>query len=283
MPTAMPGLWLLLSLIFACIAESDNVRETSVTSKGLKLKNIYKRSTVCREGQHLADSSLLCCQLCPAGRWKSRDCEVSEGAPVCELCEEGKEYTENDNYLNRCFKCKYCDEVHGLEVAKNCTRTQNTQCRCKANFFCINSLCDQCEPCSTCEHGIIEKCTPTSNAKCKEKDIDLSEYITYIAYRMTMNEVKEFVRKNGTEEAKIDEIKSNYPQDAAEQKVQMLRTWYQQHGKKGAYRTLITGLKKANLCAHAEKLQELVQKGLPSDAKTASITNENERQSSAET
>ena len=52
---------------------------------------------------------------------------------------------------------------------------------------------------------------------------------------MRITEVKEFVRKNGMEEAKIDDIMHDNVHETAEQKVQLLRNWYQSHGKKNAY------------------------------------------------
>ncbi|XP_045293135.1 tumor necrosis factor receptor superfamily member 6 isoform X4 [Leopardus geoffroyi] len=141
---------------------------------------------------------------------------------------------------------------------------------------------------SWCEHGILENCTPTSNTKCKQgvlkkyrntkngrrestvsitesmpmnfTDIDLSKYISSIAEQMKITQVREFVRKNGINEAKIDEIKNDNLQDTAEQKVQLLRNWYQLHGRKGAYYALMKGLRKANLCALAEKIEDMVQK-----------------------
>lgn len=91
-------------------------------------------------------------------------------------------------------------------------------------------------------------------------DIDLSKYISSIAEQMKITQVREFVRKNGINEAKIDEIKNDNLQDTAEQKVQLLRNWYQLHGRKGAYYALVKGLRKANLCALAEKIEDMVQK-----------------------
>ncbi|KAM9617913.1 tumor necrosis factor receptor superfamily member 6 isoform 2-T2 [Trichechus inunguis] len=326
----MPGLWVLLSLIFTLIAGSDNAQVNAVNHKGLELtKNITKKDAGCRKGLYLASPNHeqhLCCQPCPAGTRKTADCSVNEGNPNCTHCEEGQEYTETENYLDYCRRCRFCDEGHGLEVEKHCTRTQNTKCRCKEDFFCSSSSCDHCAPCITCEHGIIEKCTQTSNTKCKEKDsksnllwllcllllpvaaiicglwiyrkhnrettgyfkptvstffyfsdVDLSKYITYIAEQMTINQVKEFVRRNGINEAKVDEIKNNHPQDTAEQKVQLLRNWYQFHGKKGAYDTLIKSVQKRI----AENIQDMVQKDITSDDENTNFRNENERQSFA--
>lgn len=82
------------------------------------------------------------------------------------------------------------------------------------------------------------------------KDVDLGKYITRIAEQMKITEVKDFVRKNGIEETKIDEIMHDNPKDTAEQKVQLLRNWYLYHGKKDAYCTLIQGLRKEIGRAH---------------------------------
>lgn len=109
-------------------------------------------------------------------------------------------------------------------------------------------------------------------------DIDLSKYITTIAEQMKITQVREFVRKNGINEAKIDEIRNDNPQDTAEQKVQLLRNWYQLHGKKDAYCTLIQSLRKAKLCVLAEKIQDMIQKDMDNEHENADSRNENESQ-----
>ncbi|XP_067566176.1 tumor necrosis factor receptor superfamily member 6 isoform X4 [Pseudorca crassidens] len=302
----MSEIWVLWPLIFTSIAgplsKGDNSHVADSNSEMLKLsKNITKRES-CGEGLYREHE--FCCQPCPPGKRKSDDCKIDGGEPECVLCAEGVEYTDKNHHSFNCRRCRVCDGEHGLEVEKNCTRTQNTKCRCKPNFFCNVSLCEHCNPCTTCEHGIIEKCTPTSNTKCREEvkrrrrnrknghqksiasntvktilyfsDIDLGKHIISIAEQMKITEVKEFVRKNGMEETKIDEIKHDNPQDTAEQKVQLLRNWYQSHGKKDAYCTLIKSLRKAKLHALAEKIQDIVQKDIASEHENADLQNENE-------
>ncbi|XP_037352473.1 tumor necrosis factor receptor superfamily member 6 isoform X2 [Talpa occidentalis] len=261
------------------------------------------------------------------GEKKVTDCIIDRGKPTCVPCLDGQEYTDAKHYSPKCRRCSICDAEHGLEVEKNCTRNQNTKCRCKANFFCANSACEYCGPCKECEDGNIENCTPTSSTKCKGSrhnllglcgllilvplsaliiylicrwhrnkkkghhefvhpnlemldltDIDLSKYITTIAEEMKITEVKEFVRKNGVSETKIDEIKNDHIQDTAEQKVQLLRNWYQIHGKKDACGTLISNLKKANLCLLADKIQDLISKDIANERKHADCKNDPERQ-----
>lgn len=109
-------------------------------------------------------------------------------------------------------------------------------------------------------------------------DINLNDYIITIAEKMTINQVKEFVRKNGINEAKIDEIKHNNPSDTAEQKVQLFRNWYQLHGKKDAYSSLIKGLQKANLHALVEEIQGTIQKDKADKHENANSNEENESQ-----
>uniref|UniRef100_A0A8C9Q4T7 Tumor necrosis factor receptor superfamily member 6 n=1 Tax=Spermophilus dauricus TaxID=99837 RepID=A0A8C9Q4T7_SPEDA len=297
-----PWLWGILTFIVGSLPKNISARATEVSDLR---ENVTKAETQCSEGLH--HGGQFCCQLCPPGTRKDADCTANGGKPICVPCQEGKEYTDNKHYSPKCRRCKFCDGGHGLEVETNCTQTQNTKCRCKLNFYCETSLCEHCDPCTTCEHGIVEKCTPTSNTKCQKErinmifcngnfilkkhkfsetifyfsDVDLSKYIISIAEEMTINQVREFVRKNGINEAKIDEIKNDNPQDTAEQKVQLLRNWYQFHGKKNAYNTLIKSLRKANLCALADKIQDFVQTDVVSDRENSSCRNENERQSLA--
>uniref|UniRef100_A0A8D1A667 Tumor necrosis factor receptor superfamily member 6 n=1 Tax=Sus scrofa TaxID=9823 RepID=A0A8D1A667_PIG len=329
----MSGIWVLLSLVFTCIAgplsKGDDAQVTDPDSEMVKL-NITKRESECPEGQHREGQ--FCCQPCPPGKRKHADCASPGGAPQCVPCSEGEDYTDKNHHSSKCRRCRVCDGEHGLEVEKNCTRTQNTKCRCKPNFFCHTSQCEHCNPCTTCEHGVIENCTPTSNTKCREvfqsagsrsnlhwlwallilipvpalvyrevkrrcrrkengyqkpitsnveevpmiKDVDLGKYITRIAEQMKITEVKDFVRKNGIEETKIDEIMHDNPKDTAEQKVQLLRNWYLYHGKKDAYCTLIQGLRKAKLSALADKINDIVQKDVTSEQENANSQNENE-------
>nr|XP_054098179.1 tumor necrosis factor receptor superfamily member 6 isoform X2 [Callithrix jacchus] len=311
--------------LFGLLSKSVNAQVTDINPKGLELrKTVTAVETQNLEDQYYVDQ--FCRKPCGPGEKKARECTVDGDEPDCVPCQEGREYTDKSHFSSKCRRCRLCDEGHGLEVEINCTRTQNTKCRCKPNFFCNSAVCEHCDPCTTCEHGIIKECTLTSNAKCQEEgfrsdllwlcllflilpvvwgviryikhrranqghresttlnsetvpinlpDVDLSKYITVIAEHMTISQVRDFVRKNGVNEAKIDEIKNDNIKDTAEQKVQLLRNWYQLHGKKDAYDTLIKGLKKANLTALAEKIQNIIIK----DSESSNFTNQNENQS----
>ncbi|XP_025252710.1 tumor necrosis factor receptor superfamily member 6 isoform X1 [Theropithecus gelada] len=316
----------VLTSVVRLLSKCVNAQVTDINSKGYELRKIVTTiETQNLEGLH--HEGQFCRNPCPPGERKARDCTVNEDEPDCVPCQEGKEYTDKGHFSSKCRRCRLCDEGHGLEVEINCTRTQNTKCRCKPNFFCNSAVCEHCDPCTKCKHGIIEECTLTSNTKCKEEDsrsdllwlclllllippivyvvikkacrkhrkenqgphesttlnpetainlsdVDLSKYITTIAGGMTLSQVRDFVRKNGVSEAKIDEIKNDNVQDTAEQKVQLLRNWYQLHGKKDACDTLIKGLKTADLCTLAEKIHAVILKDITSDTENSNFGNE---------
>ncbi|KAK1333643.1 hypothetical protein QTO34_006028 [Cnephaeus nilssonii] len=265
-----------------------------------------------------------------AGERKKDDCKADGDKLVCEPCPEGKEYTDKEHYSPKCRRCGICDGEHGLEVEKNCTKTQNAKCRCKPNYFCNTPPCEHCDPCRTIHisftlgvapapgsdsctnilavtvvfpprlrpesdrnffHLLVVKRWRQNNNRSYEPtppdteippviapDVDLTDYISTIAELMTISEVRDFVRKNGLKEAKIDEIKNDNLQNTAEQKVQLLRNWYQVHGKKDAFATLITGLRKIQLCTHADKILDIVQKDIASKHENTNFTNKNESQ-----
>lgn len=149
------------------LSKRVHARGTDTNSEGAELSKVTETEAQCSEGLHRAGQ--FCCRPCPPGKRKADDCKVDEGEPDCVFCKEGEEYTDKDHYSPKCRRCTFCDGGHGLEVERNCTRTQDSKCRCKSNFYCNSSVCEHCAPCVTCEHGIIEKCTPTSNTICKKE------------------------------------------------------------------------------------------------------------------
>ncbi|KFQ45497.1 Tumor necrosis factor receptor superfamily member 6, partial [Nestor notabilis] len=112
-----------------------------------------------------------CCKKCERGFVKNITCPT-DISKHCVPCENGKEYIDHLNDLAKCLRCSSCDSIFGLEVAKNCTPAQNTQCTCAKNYFCNSSVpCRHCDPCTICESGVIEKqCTSTSDTVCGVKE-----------------------------------------------------------------------------------------------------------------
>ncbi|NXE53024.1 TNR6 factor, partial [Casuarius casuarius] len=224
----------------------------------------------------------------------------------CVQCKYGQEYIDHTNDLDKCLRCDSCDNVLGLETAKECTPTQNTECTCIKNHFCNSSgSCTHCEPCTICENGLVEKqCTSTSDTVCKMKgtnlkssmvciryqcqefsfpimllDIDLSAHIPGIVGEMTLQDVKTFVRNHEVPEPVIDQILRDNFSDTSEQKIKLFQVWYQRHGIKGAYGTLINSLRELKIRTAADKIEEKLKAAVPNSQEGGQSYNDHIEQS----
>ncbi|NXU49036.1 TNR6 factor, partial [Turnix velox] len=223
----------------------------------------------------------------------------------CVPCQNGKEYMDHINDLDKCFRCSSCDIIFGLEVAKNCTPGQNTECTCAKNHFCNSTLpCRHCYQCTICGTAEIHKllgfitvkdvtCSGTfpntflsksgtlgttgdREVQCKLQrelkhqfsflllDIDLSSHIAGIVEEMNLKDVLMFVRHHKVTEPVIDETIRDYANETSEQKIKLFRVWYQRHGIKGAYGTLISSLRELKMCTVADKIEEKIKAAVPS-------------------
>ncbi|NXH42273.1 TNR6 factor, partial [Dicaeum eximium] len=211
----------------------------------------------------------------------------------CVPCEKGKEFMNHPNELDKCWRCKLCDSNFGLEVVKNCTPEEDTQCACAKNYFCRPVGCDNCIPCTTSKTPSITTedlcCFRTSpgatlrkTGTCKNRpvmyykkfqvhsfpfmllDADLSSHIPGIVAEMTLADVKKFVRHHRVSEPIIDQSIHDCPGDSSEQKIKLFRVWYQSHGMKGAYGTLISSLRELKMCAVADKIEEKLKAAISS-------------------
>uniref|UniRef100_K7FD77 Tumor necrosis factor receptor superfamily member 6 n=1 Tax=Pelodiscus sinensis TaxID=13735 RepID=K7FD77_PELSI len=272
-------------------------------------KNISKRELECEEGEYHAET--MCCKMCAPGSFKHADCTKTNKTAVCDPCTEGT-YTEQDNALLECMRCRSCDTILGFEVEKHCTTTHNTKCRCAQHHFCNSSEpCGHCDPCSKCENDAIEKeCTQTTDTICKRKailhtelttlliiiilllvgwassaqqqhrktnqlprktgltrksttdilfifpDVDLSIHIPAIVEEMTLSQVKAFVRNREISETAIEQTLQDNLNDSVEQKIKLFHIWYQHHGMKGAYGSLISSLRELKMRAVADKIEK---------------------------
>ncbi|XP_030344312.1 tumor necrosis factor receptor superfamily member 6 [Strigops habroptila] len=167
------GLFPLL-LVAALIIETRCKNETEALiriayNKLITRRIIAKREVYCNWNEY--DLGVQCCKKCERGFVKNIACPT-DISKHCVPCENGKEYIDHANDLAKCLRCSSCDSIFGLEVAKNCTPTQNTKCTCAKNHFCNSSVpCRHCDPCTICESGVIEKqCTSTSDTVCGMKE-----------------------------------------------------------------------------------------------------------------
>ncbi|XP_010165866.1 tumor necrosis factor receptor superfamily member 6-like [Antrostomus carolinensis] len=293
-----------------------------VYNKLIGRRTLAKREIKCNLDEY--NLGVQCCKKCERGFVKNTTCPTNINED-CVPCKSGKEYIDHANDLDECLRCSSCDSVFGLEVAKNCTPVQNTECTCAENHFCNSSVpCRHCDPCTICESGIIEKqCTSTSDTVCGMKetgvpswaialiivlvllstgailwytirnqkcltskenlgdvvpkteasyenvplihtDVDLSSHVAAIVEEMTLPEVRTFVRNHKVPEPVIDQIVRDYFSDTSEQKIKLFQVWYQRHGIRGAYGTLISSLREFKMCAAADKIEEKLKAAVSS-------------------
>ncbi|XP_058697120.1 tumor necrosis factor receptor superfamily member 6 [Poecile atricapillus] len=308
---------LLLVSVLIIETQCKNDTEALIT---YNRKIISRREVKCNKDEYPLDTQ--CCKKCNSGFVKNVSCPT-DTIKHCVPCEKGKEFMNHPNDLDKCWRCKLCDSKFGLEVVKNCTPEEDTQCACAKNYFCSPVGCDSCMQCTICESGVIEKqCTSSSDTVCGTKepetlwwvialvasvallaivgaiwwckrkqkgltnnehlnngvykpepyesvplidtDADLSNHIPGIVAEMTLAEVKKFVRHNNVTEPAIDQSIQDCHGDTSEQKIRLFRDWYQSHGMKGAYGTLISSLRELKMCAAADKIEEKLKAAISS-------------------
>lgn len=74
-------------------------------------------------------------------------------------------------------------------------------------------------------------------------------------------------RKGFLPQSRIDNIMDENPHDANERAHQLLLAWYEKHGMKGAYGTLIKNLQAVNLRVESQNVQKLIHDGLSNGPK----------------
>ncbi|KAM6130083.1 tumor necrosis factor receptor superfamily member 6 isoform 2-T2 [Phoenicopterus ruber ruber] len=332
-----------LLLVVVLIIETQCKNDTEALAriaynKLITRRIIAKREVNCRPDEYSLDGN--CCKKCVHGFVKITSCPT-DTSKHCVRCEDGKTYTDHVNDLDECSRCSSCDSTFGLEVAKNCTTTQNTECTCAKNHFCDSSApCRHCYRCTECENGVIEKeCTSTSDTVCRMKetgmpwwatalmivvsllliiagailwfrrkrkgltskenlgeevpkaeasyenvpliqaDVDLSSHVAGIVEEMTLQEVKTFVRNHKVPEPVIDQTVRDYFSDTSEQKIKLFQVWYQRHGIKGAYQTLISSLREFKMCTVADKIEEKLRAAISSSQEGGQSYNDDTEQS----
>uniref|UniRef100_A0A8C5U9Q0 Tumor necrosis factor receptor superfamily member 6 n=1 Tax=Malurus cyaneus samueli TaxID=2593467 RepID=A0A8C5U9Q0_9PASS len=201
----------------------------------------------CNEDEYHLDAQ--CCKKCKSGEY---DCFVkniicpTDIIKHCVPCEKGKEFMDHLNDLDECHRCKSCDGTLGLEVVKNCTPAEDTKCACAKNYFCS----------SVAFYAFITTYEIANMTNINSEYADLSSHIAGIVTEMTLSQVKTFVRHHHVPEPAIDQIIQDCLGDTSEQKIKLFRDWYQRHGMKGAYGTLISSLRELNMRAVADKIEE---------------------------
>ncbi|XP_034994349.1 tumor necrosis factor receptor superfamily member 6 isoform X3 [Zootoca vivipara] len=181
------------------------------------------------------------------------------------------------NSSEPCRHCAPCDECKGGKILESCTQTNNTRCDRteivqdkKAEIIApvvvvlgisitgIGIMCYVCKKKKTAKYNVKEPPNGMEMEPLHYPDLDLLPHIPVIAEEMLLSQVMSFVRRLNMTPNRIDVIMNDNPNNAAEQKIKLLECWYQEHGTKDAYKTLITTLKDLRLCATADKIQEKI-------------------------
>ncbi|XP_073404290.1 tumor necrosis factor receptor superfamily member 6 isoform X2 [Dendrobates tinctorius] len=248
------------------------------------LHKLRKREIHCPDGEYRAVNH--CCKLCNAGTYAKSDCEQDHGAPTCSSCIDGSTYMNTKNGEHSCRICTPCDSVLEELSACTVTRNFVCKCKedffCTENISAESDGCTQCQHCTKCEHGFAERCSAIKDAVCNPSGrtyyafialVLLVVLITVICYfcRKLCNpdppsytpvrrksfpeELKDIIPfttlrnllpKLGITEIEFETIQRNNPNDNEEQKFQLLRSWYQGHGRSGAFQELIMKLQEAS-------------------------------------
>ncbi|KAK6487560.1 tumor necrosis factor receptor superfamily member 6-like isoform X2 [Huso huso] len=276
--------------------------------------NLVKRST-CPQDEHAGNNG-LCCQMCTEGQQLKEDCTTEHGNPTCVQCPLGT-YTSYPNYLTECEFCRVCDKENGLVEELPCSITSNRKCRCVKGFYCdAKTDCFHCKPCQKCVNSEIEKeCTQTNNTVCKPRaesdnnwwiflivlpivavavilvigsfycwitkklcfgkkyklevdenrthtievdpllpDIDLQPHLYFIANTVGFSETRKFLLTNGFSKGEVENIVGNNPNSVRDQAFELWAEWYQRHGIPNAYSTLIKKLQEMKLNQNADAI-----------------------------
>uniref|UniRef100_A0A8C4ZF87 Tumor necrosis factor receptor superfamily member 6 n=1 Tax=Gadus morhua TaxID=8049 RepID=A0A8C4ZF87_GADMO len=189
---------------------------------GSGASGLPEKRSECPYGDYLSKNG-ICCQRCPPGYKREKDCEAVGNRTSCTRCPKGQ-YNEHENYSDNCRSCQTCQcESHHrpFKEVTECTPRQNTKCRCKNGYYkdVIDSSTSQCLECSKCGHGEHQ-----------------SEKFPGLIYSMLSlvpaHRVKELVRCLGVTDLEIERAEIDY-HTCKEAHYQMLRVWAERGSRGG--------------------------------------------------
>ncbi|KFQ13382.1 Tumor necrosis factor receptor superfamily member 6, partial [Leptosomus discolor] len=244
--------------------------------------NLAKHCVPCKNGKEYIDHAneldkCLRCSSCDSvfGLEVAKNCTPAQNTK----CSCTKNHFCNSSVpCSHCYRCTICE--HGI-IEKQCTSTSDTVCGMKdvkCHEMCLSSY-TRLAFYKTCLYSFLccfsfQENIPLINTvryKCQEHqfpfmllDVDLSSHIAGIVEEMTLQEVKTFVRNHKVPEPVIDQIVRDYCSDTSEQKIKLFQVWYQRHGIKGAYGTLISSLREFKMCAASDKIEEKMKAAVSS-------------------
>ncbi|XP_040461515.1 tumor necrosis factor receptor superfamily member 6 isoform X1 [Falco naumanni] len=262
--------------------------------------NISKHCVPCENGKEYIDhvNDLDECLRC-------HSCDSIFGLAVAKNCTPAQN-TEctcaKNHFCNSSVPCRHCDPCSVCEsgvVEKQCTLTSDTVCGIKepgmpwwATAFIIVLLLlpvagaifwykrrQEGRTSKNPGEAVPKPEASYENVPLIYTDIDLSSHIAGIVEEMTLQEVKTFVRNHKVPEPVIDQTVRDYFSDTSEQKIKLFQVWYQRHGIKGAYRTLINSLREFKMCTAADKIEEKLNAAISSCQEGGQSYNDDTEQS----
>ncbi|NXO20413.1 TNR6 factor, partial [Cisticola juncidis] len=244
--------------------------------------DIIKHCVPCEKGKefmnHLNDlDKCKRCKLCDSkfGWEVVRNCTPEEDTQ----CTCAKDYFCSSETCDHCIQCTICES--GV-IEKQCTPASDTVCGTKEEMTTVlfytlaivipdssghQSYWALYSP-AECDFPLVavqvQDLCQVHSFPFTLLDVDLSSHVPGIVAEMTLAEVKKFVRHHHVSEPSIDQAVQDCPGDTSEQKIRLFRVWYQSHGMRGAYGTLIRGLRELKMCAAADKIEENLRAAISS-------------------
>ncbi|KAJ1141815.1 hypothetical protein NDU88_008143 [Pleurodeles waltl] len=231
--------------------------------------------TSCKKGiEYDTDQECHRCTICDPGEGLEtlQDCTAKENTK-CQ-CIEGYFC----NATSRCTHCEPCDKCENGKILEKCTRQKNTLCeenhRKRTTLLAAIVVtvlvlivaaaaavlyCRKEKNLQTSHPGNSKETAPLQHEQSvdlqeKYPDVDLTQHFADIAEILNLETTLSFVRKNCMTEPTIEQIKMDNHGQTTEQKVQLVRKWYEEHGKPGAFDELIRTLTKLGYRSSAEKI-----------------------------
>ncbi|XP_006773596.1 PREDICTED: tumor necrosis factor receptor superfamily member 5 isoform X1 [Myotis davidii] len=126
---------------------------------------VHPEPPACSEKQYPTESQ--CCNLCPPGQKLVSDCTAVTDTE-CVPCSEG-EFLGTWSNERRCHPHRYCDPNLKLRVQSKGTLKTDTTCTCDEGRHCVDEVCENCAPHSSCPpgFGVKEIATGVSDTICE--------------------------------------------------------------------------------------------------------------------
>ncbi|XP_023612029.1 tumor necrosis factor receptor superfamily member 5 [Myotis lucifugus] len=126
---------------------------------------VHPEPPACSENQYPIESQ--CCNLCPPGQKLVNDCTAVTDTE-CVPCSEG-EFLGTWSNERRCHTHRYCDPNLKLRVQSKGTLETDTTCTCDEGLHCVDEVCENCAPHSSCPpgFGVKEIATGVSDTICE--------------------------------------------------------------------------------------------------------------------